>query len=193
MTERSTSGALPQIVAAAKKAAGAAGFTRSCTDEVGRLLRVLAAGSGGPIAELGTGCGVGTAWMAAGMRPGTRLVTVEADARYGAVAHDALGDVPGVEILTGDWSSVLHRGPFALVFPDCADAKELGDELADAIAVGGIVLIDDLTPEWLPRPADRAGKSRDEVRESWLRRPGFVGTEVLMTPESAALIVTRLV
>ncbi|MFD0537107.1 O-methyltransferase [Actinomadura luteofluorescens] len=192
MTERAPSGEIPQVVAAAREAASAAGFTRSCTDEVGRLLRVLAAGSAGPIAELGTGCGVGTAWMAASKRPDTRLVTVEADARYGAVARDVLGDVPGVEVVIGDWSSVLRHGPFALVFPDCAGAKELGDDLADSIAVGGLVIIDDLTPAWLPRPADRAGKDRDEVRESWLRRPGFAGTEVLVTPESAALIVSRL-
>jgi predicted O-methyltransferase YrrM len=45
------------------------GFEQSCEADVGRLLAVLAAGvpGGGRILEIGTGAGVGTAWMVEGI------------------------------------------------------------------------------------------------------------------------------
>lgn len=181
----------PSLVSAARKAAGVAGFTHSCTDEFGRLLRVLAAASPGPICELGTGCGVGTAWLVSGRRPGSRVVTVEADPARSAVAADLLRDEPDIEFLVGDWRSALSHGPFGLIFPDCKGTKELNSEIAESIAVGGVAVLDDLTPPWLPQPAERAGIERDEVRESWLDHPGFTGVEIYTTQNTAALIVTR--
>ncbi len=183
---------IPPLVTAAREASGATGFTRSCTDEFGRLLRVFAAASPGPACELGTGCGVGTAWLASGLRPGTRLVTVESDPERARLAADLFKGEPDVQVVCGDWHSVLAQGPFALVFPDCAGTKELTKELAESIAIGGVALIDDLTPEWLPRPPDRAGRDRDEVRESWLDFPGFTGVEIYTSRDTAALVVTRV-
>lgn len=183
---------IPRLVVAARKAAEAAGFTRSCTDEFGRLLQVFAAASRGPVCELGTGCAVGTAWLAGGLRPGTRLVTVESDPALAGRAAELFQEREDVEVVTGDWRSVRSRGPFALVFPDCPGAKELTPELAGYIAVGGVALVDDLTPDWLPRPAELAGLARDEVRESWLNRPGFTGVEIYPSRDTAALVVTRV-
>jgi predicted O-methyltransferase YrrM len=56
------------------------GLDRSWTPEFGRLLRTLAGTvRAGVLAEVGTGVGVGAAWLLGGMRSGTRPVTVEAD------------------------------------------------------------------------------------------------------------------
>ena len=49
------------------------GFDRSSIPEVGRLLHVLAAGrSRTRVAEVGTGYGAGTAWIASALPPGPR-------------------------------------------------------------------------------------------------------------------------
>ena len=60
-----TPDALPEGVAAALGRAREAGFALSCEVGVGRLLATLAAGvrPGGRILELGTGAGVGLAWI----------------------------------------------------------------------------------------------------------------------------------
>lgn len=56
------------------------GFENSCIPEVERLLNVLAAGvRGGTIGEVGTGCGVGAAWLDGGLATDSRFVTVEAE------------------------------------------------------------------------------------------------------------------
>jgi predicted O-methyltransferase YrrM len=183
---------IPPLVTAAREAAEAAGFTRSCKDEFGRLLRVFAAASPGPVAELGTGCAVGTAWLAGGLRPGTRLVTVESDPVLAGRAADFFRQRDDVEVVAGGWRAVRSRGPFTLLFADCPGTKVLTPELADYVAVGGVVLIDDLTPEWLPRPPELQGLARDEVRESWLSHPGFTGVEIYPSRDTAALVVTRM-
>ena len=60
---------LPDIVAAAYQRAAGAGFELSSEPEVGRLLASLAAGvpEQGRILELGTGAGVGLAWLVHGL------------------------------------------------------------------------------------------------------------------------------
>ena len=51
-------------------------FERSSIRQVGRLLAVLAAQRPrGLFAEVGTGCGVGTAWLASALGPEAALVT----------------------------------------------------------------------------------------------------------------------
>lgn len=70
----------PQLVSRALTVARRSRFDRSCTAEVGRLLAVLAGTvRGGTVGEIGTGCGVGAAWMASALAPGAALVTVELD------------------------------------------------------------------------------------------------------------------
>jgi len=183
---------IPPRVREARQFARDLGFTRSCTDDVGRLLRVLAASVQGTVAELGTGCGVGTSWLASSLRPGATLLSVELDDAPHRCATKVLDGVDGIELVQGDWRTILDRGPFDLLFPDCPGTKELTDEIAASIALGGVVVVDDLTPAGKPLPPERQGRDRDEVRESWLDAPGFVGTEVLVSPVSAVLVLTRV-
>jgi predicted O-methyltransferase YrrM len=97
---RDGDGTLPALVARAVAAARAHGFAHSCRPEQGRLLHLLAAGAPRAIAETGTGCGVGLAWLASGARPGTRPVGVERDAEQAGVAGEVFRDHPEVESST---------------------------------------------------------------------------------------------
>src|SRR5437762_396879 len=61
---------LPELVRQALARAQRRDFAYSCEDPVGPLLAALAAAvpPGGRILELGTGTGVGTAWLVSGLR-----------------------------------------------------------------------------------------------------------------------------
>lgn len=140
---------LPPLVRQAEAVARQAGFplTRqeadygrpsACLPGVGRFLAVLAAGcTGGRIGELGTGAGIGTAWMAGAMPGDCTLITVERDERLAGAVRELMagshgeparpgealspGQIPppgqtlppgqtppsGVHVITGDAFSVL--------------------------------------------------------------------------------------
>lgn len=165
-------------------------FEQSCLPEVGRLLRVLVAGVGaGSIGEIGTGCGVGTAWLLSGLRSDQHLYSIETDeARYAAV-QGLFRDSPSATFLRGDWRELAAHAPFRFLFADGGRAKERGDEVLELLAVGGTLLLDDLTPEAL-WPETWRGRS-DPVRAFWLRHPDVRATEVLTTPQTAAIIAVR--
>ncbi len=135
-----------------RAAAHAAGFTMSCEERTGSLLAVLAAARpGGRILELGTGAGVGTAWLVSGMDATASLVTVERDAAVQAMAREQLGADPRVTFVTadgGEWLEAYAAAPFDLVFADTWPGKftHLGQAL-DLVAPGGTYLIDDLFPQ----------------------------------------------
>ena len=79
------------------------GFTLASESKTGALLRTLAATKrGGNFLELGTGTGVGTAWLLAGMDGRSRLVSVDTDPNVQDVAKRNLGDVHRVTFLLGD-------------------------------------------------------------------------------------------
>ena len=59
---------LPDIVYRAFDVSRKAGYVSFCRNETGRLLATLAATRDGTMAEFGTGCGVGTAWLRSGVR-----------------------------------------------------------------------------------------------------------------------------
>jgi predicted O-methyltransferase YrrM len=168
------------------------GFEASCTPEVGRLLRVLAGQvRDGVIGEIGSGCGVGAAWMASALAPGAALVTIELDAGRAAAARGLFAGVPNVRVLRGDWHDLLAHGPFALLFADAADAKQRGaDPLVEALRPGGLIVLDDLTPEehW---PPEWRGKP-DPVRERWLNDPRLAATEIRVAPTMAVILAARL-
>lgn len=72
-------GAAPRV-AAARALAEATGFAHSCSDAAGRILQLLGVSRpAGRLLEIGTGAGVGAAWLEAGMSPAARLWTVEID------------------------------------------------------------------------------------------------------------------
>jgi predicted O-methyltransferase YrrM len=163
-------GALPTRVVAAQARAKAAGFTLSCEPEVGHLLATLAAAvpDGGRIVELGTGTGVGTAWLVEGLgsRTDVDLVTIEKEGTTSAVAR--AGDWPAfVTFVVGDAIANLDdHAPYDLVFADAPAGKWWGfDRTFGALRPGGILVVDDMEAAYddeLPYHAEMKN-TRDEI------------------------------
>ena len=158
-------------------------FEKSCSPETGRLLQVLAGQRGRlRVAEIGTGCGFGAAWILSALDPGVAFVTVEPDdERAGAVSELLAGD-ENARVLHGDWADVLPaEAPFDLLFADGGKCKENAG-LIDLLAPGGTIVMDDLTP----------GRSSDgdPVRELWLRHPRVVAAELQVSSSEAVIVGT---
>jgi len=181
----------PALAARARALAGAAGFDRSSSPEAGRLLSVLAASRpGGRLAEIGTGCGVGAAWLASGLQDGATLVTVELDPDRAEAAGALLAEAPGVEALAGDWHDLLPaRAPFDLLFFDGGywklDPERNAPPAIELLGEGGLLVFDDMTPR---RPEEAAS---DPVRAFVGARPDLLVTEVLVRPEEVVVLAAR--
>ena len=153
----------------------------SSIPEVRRLLAVLAAGK--RAAEIGTAFGLGAEALASTAR---EVVTVELDPERAREAGARLNGLANVELLVGDWAELLPpRAPFELLFMDGGGYKHDLDKAArmlELVAPGGLVVVDDMTPGYGPDP----------VRDFFFGRPDFVTVEILTTPETAALLATRV-
>jgi demethylmenaquinone methyltransferase/2-methoxy-6-polyprenyl-1,4-benzoquinol methylase len=174
-------GTLPPLVAAATSRAGAASFLFSCGPAAGRLLAVLAAHlpPGARVLELGTGAGVGTAWIVSGLLPRTdvTVVTVEQDPQRAALA--AQGDWPGfVDLRVADALAVLAGGgTFDLIFADAEGGKWEGlDRTIAALGPHGLLVVDDMTPA--PGWTSEQHTRQDRVRRTLLTSPLLTTVEL---------------
>ncbi|MGK5532494.1 O-methyltransferase [Streptomyces sp. URMC 129] len=139
---------LPALLAAIDEV----GFDMSCTEETGRLLRFLASTKpGGRVLEIGTGAGVGAAWLLDGLDGASTLLTIEQDEKVLALARKHLAGDPRVTFRHADAGQVLREGgagPFDLIFSDAVPGKyELVDEALALLAPGGVYVIDDMLPQ----------------------------------------------
>ncbi len=181
---------IPPLVQQAMSLAETLQFPNSCSLEVGRLLQVLAGQqSGGAIAEIGTGCGVGAAWIVSGMSANSKLVTVELDPERATACADLFQNFPNVQVLNADWQTIIPHGPFSLVFGDAAQSKRQPELFLSLLQPDGLMVLDDLTPldQW---PPEWRGQP-DPVRDFWLTDPRLHSTEILVTPHSAAILATK--
>lgn len=176
---------------------GYKGPPSACIPQVGKLLQVLASGKpDGLIGEQGTGAGVGTAWLASGLRSDAHLISVEINPTLATAVKKLFKENPNVEIKTGDWHEVMSPNqPYDLLFVDAMPRNELldpsnWDALVDLIKIGGQIVMDDLTPVelWLPEWNDIV----DAKREFAFANPHVVGVEVRTTSTTSALVVTRI-
>ena len=114
----------------------------------GALLELLARLAGArAILEIGTLAGYSTAWLARALPPGGRIVTLEAEPRYAAVARRNLAGLP-VELIEGPALETLPRldGPFDLVFID-ADKRSNAEYLRWALRLsrpGTLIVADNV-------------------------------------------------
>jgi predicted O-methyltransferase YrrM len=183
-----SSGRLPPLVARALELERELGFERSSIPEVGRLLHVLAGQRGrARVGEIGTGAGVGAAWIVSALPPSVPFMTVELDAGLASAAERLFADDENVTVLQGDWHELLpSEAPLDLLFYDGGGKQHPerdGEQMVGLLAPGGTVVLDDLTPG---RPG------LDPVREFWLGHPALAATELLTTPATGAIVATRI-
>jgi predicted O-methyltransferase YrrM len=154
----------------------------------GRFLAMLAAGChGGRIGELGTGAGVGTAWMASAMPADCALVTVEIDPELANGARRLFADDPRVTVLTGDARSLIAgHAPFDLLFADGGTGDR--GRLVDLLRPGGRLVMDDVTPR-LALPPDSPYRVSDPKREFFRTDPRLVSVEVVLPDLANSVLV----
>lgn len=153
--------------------------------EVRRMLACLVASKpNGRIAEVGTAFGVGTRAMAQALSADATLVSVEPDGERLDEARRALVG-SRVELVHGRWEEVLpERAPFDLIFFDGGVSEPGLRQMIELLAPGGILVKDDMTPG---RPIEG-----DSVREALLLDARLQSVELLTTPESSAILATRI-
>jgi len=142
-------GPIPERVARARALAGSLGFGQASEDDVGRLLRTLAAAvpRGGRVLEIGTGTGVGTAWIVDGLEPRSDVEVVSVEVETSRAERARSIAWPGwVTIVVGDVLEELARlGTFDLVFADAQAGKWTGlDRTVAAVKPGGLLVVDDM-------------------------------------------------
>lgn len=182
---------IPDIVKQCKQLAEANHFAHSCSDDTGRLLRILSGQiTEGKILEIGTGFGVGASWIISALSPEVSFYSVDIkQSQIEKVQREFTQ--PNVYFQSGDWKAMREQGPFRFVFADAAGAKnEEAVLLYHMVDSRGLLLLDDLTPEefW---PDEWKGKP-DPLREYWLNHPGWAAQEIMLTPKEACILAVKL-
>jgi predicted O-methyltransferase YrrM len=142
----------PAALGAIERDTRALSFTMASDHHTGAFLRTLAAAKpAGRFLELGTGTGLATAWLLAGMDAASRLVTVDTAPELVEVACRHLGADRRVTFLVQDGAAYLAGAaeePFDLIFADAWPGKYEHLDLAlRRLRAGGFYVIDDMRPQ----------------------------------------------
>jgi predicted O-methyltransferase YrrM len=189
---QSAPGNLPERVREAMARAAEAGFEHSSDPGIGHVLMTLAAAvrQGGRVLEIGTGMGVGTAWLIEGLATASdvELVTIESDPQRARRAAQA-GWPAFVRPIVGDALVELSGlGAFSLVFADAEGGKIYGLDLTlAAVEMRGVLVLDDMRFQGR-NPAIEEGVVR--TRRQLLADDRFVCAE--MTWSSGLMLATRV-
>jgi predicted O-methyltransferase YrrM len=161
---------VPSLVNKCQAVADHNKFPLSSDLRTGALLRTLAASKpGGRILEIGSGVGVGAAWMLAGMDETARLVTVELREQIARVCRLLLSVDSRAEVVTADATQWLEQYPgpaFDLVFVDTTITKfERRDLLLRHMRAGALLVADDLLPQetWADTHPPRVARLRRDI------------------------------
>ena len=186
----------PTVVEAIQRETKALGFAMGSEPKTGSLLRTLAASKPkGDFLELGTGTGIGTAWLLAGMDPDSRLVTVDTDPDVVQIAQRHLGHDPRVTFRVMDGAAFLKGsapGGFDFIYADAVPGKFTHLDLAlSLLKIGGIYLVDDLLPQesWPDGHAPRVPAFIADLAQ----RQGFVSTQFAWASGIMMLVRTHAV
>lgn len=163
---------IPRHVTELETYSSAIGFSMSCELLTGALIRTLAA-SRLPTArylEIGTGTGVGTAWLSEAMTPTSSLITIEKEFDLTKLARQLLRHHP-IKFIAADaheWLSSYSGPKFDFIFADCPAGKftDLSTTL-DLVAPGGIYVLDDLIPipGWRAGQEEKVNTAIDHIKE----------------------------
>ncbi|MEO1016658.1 MAG: class I SAM-dependent methyltransferase [Pseudomonadota bacterium] len=142
----------PPALATLRQRTAALGFPAASDDRTGQLLKALASSKpGGRFLELGTGTGIGTAWMLSGMDADARLQSIDSDGDIQQTAVDVLGGDPRVTFHTMEGKDYITQAvatSYDLIFADAWSGKFFDlDATLQLLKVGGIYVIDDLLPQ----------------------------------------------
>ena len=182
----------PEVLDAIRKDTEELGFTMASEPKTGALVAVLAASKpGGRFLELGTGTGLGTAWLLSGIDADARLDTVDMDADVVAVAKRHLGADSRVTFHVIDGAEFIShstQSEFDFIYADAWPGKFFQlDQALSLLCAGGIYFIDDLLPQpnW---PEGHAPKVQVLI-ETLENRPEF--TTVKLSWASGLMLVVR--
>ncbi len=147
-------------------------FDMASEPRTGALLRALAASKpGGQFLELGTGTGVATAWILAGMDARSSLTSVDFDAEHQEVAREFLGNDSRLELVLEDGFQFLKRQPagnYDFVFADAIPGKFEGlEECLRVVKPGGFYVIDDMfpLPKWPKAHVERVSLLMNQLTD----------------------------
>ena len=127
-------------------------FNMASEPRTGALLQVLAGSKmRGRMLELGTGTGIGTAWLLSGMDGESSLISIDTDPEVQGVAKELLGGDRRLTLLNEDAAVFMRNQPkhsFDLIFADAMPGKyEALDDALALVAPGGFYIIDDMLPQ----------------------------------------------
>jgi predicted O-methyltransferase YrrM len=138
------------------------------------------------VAEIGTGAGVGTAWLASALAPGVALWTAEPEKALAEAAAGLFAGDPDVHVLPGRWrETLLAHAPFDLVFYDGGRKQvpeDEGEAVVELLVPGGTVVLDDF----------RERRPDDPVKAFWLGHPRLTGVELALSEAESALVCVRV-
>ncbi|MFX4270991.1 O-methyltransferase [Propionibacteriaceae bacterium Y1685] len=180
---------VPDLVSRALRFSLERGYLQATRSETGRLLATLAATRTGTIAECGTGCGVGAAWLRTGAQPRTRVITAELDGDLAHGVMDLFAD-RDIEVIHADWKILAEHAPFSLLFIDASTAADSPrEDVIDLLGPDGIVVLDDFTPcsHWPPMTDGRV----DTLRQEWLSDERFTSVDVMVADDAAVVVAVK--
>ncbi|WP_397601760.1 O-methyltransferase [Silvanigrella sp.] len=128
------------------------GFDMASRPETGALLRVLAASKpNGRFLEIGTGTGLGTAWLLEGMDKNSKLISIECDKNVQSVAKEAFLNDDRLELIYDNGSDFLKNqisNSYDMIFADAYPGKyEFLNETLNLLKPGGVYIVDDMLPQ----------------------------------------------
>jgi predicted O-methyltransferase YrrM len=142
----------PAALAGIEARTYALGFSMASEPRTGALLRSLAASKpGGRLLELGTGTGVATAWILAGMDARSTLTSVDVSSTHQQVASEFLDNDSRLTLVLEDGLEFLRRQPeesYDFVFADAMPGKFEGlEDCLRVVKPGGYYVVDDMLPQ----------------------------------------------
>ena len=128
------------------------GFSMPSDLQTGALLQTLAASKPkASILEIGTGTGLATAWLLAGMDTRSQLISIDNESSYQAIAHQCLGHDNRLQLVctdAADWLVKQDNATFDMIFADAWPGKYSHlDETLSLLKPGGLYVIDDMLPQ----------------------------------------------